>query len=163
MTALTEVLSRGSESTLSYIKGADGVSVYRYDQQNARTVGPRLALFATMIEATTAVNAGRELAAKVPVVAHRGDGFCMSKTPRRRCLLTLKLGADDREGLIRELENIAREMRRGHLWGNCAMGGYSAGYALDVSEDETVTHDSYLEAINKMIEAESAVAPRVST
>lgn len=70
--------------------------------------------------------------------------------PRRRCVLTLKLGADTRERLIEELEGIARDIRRANLWGECAMGGHSAGYSLNVSEDETVTHDSYFEALKSL-------------
>jgi hypothetical protein len=78
------------------------------------------------------------------------------KKPRRRVLLTLKLGADNREEMIHALEQIALEMRRGYLMGEAAGGGYSSGYWLKVTEDETVTHDTYFAAINAMIEAEQA-------
>lgn len=69
---------------------------------------------------------------------------------RRRFLLELKLGADDRESLISQMDEIARELRRGHLWGNSCSGGFSSGWACEVTEDKTVTHDSYFEAIKNI-------------
>jgi hypothetical protein len=71
-----------------------------------------------------------------------------TKQPRRRVLLTLKLGADDREEMIHALEQIAFEMRRGYLMGNAASGGYSSGYCLKVSEDLAITHESYFALID---------------
>ena len=50
----------------------------------------------------------------------------------------------------------------GELWGDCATGGYSSGYAMKVSEDLTVTHDSYFAAIDaahKEIEESMREAP----
>lgn len=68
--------------------------------------------------------------------------------PRRRWLLTLRLGADDLPEMIHALEQIALEMRMGHLAGNSCSGGYGAGYTMKVTEDPTVTHDSYFAEIN---------------
>lgn len=84
-----------------------------------------------------------------------GDANCTglhidAPKPRRRVVLKLDLGADDREAAIRELENIAREMRRGHMWGNSCVGGYSVGYSMEISEDKTITHDSYFESIKDL-------------
>jgi hypothetical protein len=73
-----------------------------------------------------------------------------NQKPRRRFLLTLKLGADDREEMIHALEQIALEMRRGYLHGPACSGGYSSGYDLKVSEDPEVTHDSYFAAIKNL-------------
>lgn len=80
------------------------------------------------------------------------------KKPRRRILLTLKVGADDRDALIHELEQITFELRIGHLWGESASGGYAAGYTMRVSEDPTVTHESYLAEITAKDERDAHAA-----
>ncbi len=71
-----------------------------------------------------------------------------NKKPRRRVVLTLVLGADDRDAMIRSLQSIALEMQRGHLRGDATSGGYSDGYTLRVTEDPDITHDSYIAAID---------------
>lgn len=68
--------------------------------------------------------------------------------PRRRVMMTLKLGADSRDDMIRALEQMAFEMRQGYLLGETTSGGYSSGYSLKVTEDSTITHDSYMEEIS---------------
>ena len=70
--------------------------------------------------------------------------------PRRRFLLELKLGADTRADLVRELEELAREISSEQCMGRCLSGGCAAGYTLELTEDPTVTHDSYFEAIKNL-------------
>lgn len=70
--------------------------------------------------------------------------------PRRRFLLELKLGADTKEDLLHELEEIRSQIMRGELFGRCMTGGYSIGYTLELTEDPAVTHDSYFEAIKNL-------------
>lgn len=70
--------------------------------------------------------------------------------PRRRVVLELKIGADTRERMIEELEEIAAAIRKGEMWGDCVMGSASAGYTVSATEDKTVTHDTYFAALNDL-------------
>ena len=69
--------------------------------------------------------------------------------PRRRCLLKLTLGADTRDEMIDELLRIAADLKRGHYTqGHSACGGYSVGWSMFASEDPSITHESYIAALN---------------
>jgi len=70
--------------------------------------------------------------------------------PRRRFLLVLKLGADSKEELLQDLKEIHRRIYFDELRGECLSGGCAAGYTLELTEDPTVTHDSYFEAIKNL-------------
>lgn len=67
--------------------------------------------------------------------------------PRRRVVLTLTLGADTREDAIRALHVLANDADLDGLPAERSSGGASSGYVLAVDEDETITHESYFEAV----------------
>ena len=78
--------------------------------------------------------------------------------PRRRFVLEAKIGADDIIELERALDEIAQRVHAG-LPCVCTTGGPVAGWHVEVSEDPTITHDSYFEAIQKLREEERAAPP----
>ncbi len=67
--------------------------------------------------------------------------------PRRRVVIKLEIGADTWEDAQYALNSLANDiaMRRSlPPWS--VSGGYSVGWTLSSSEDETITHDSWAEA-----------------
>ena len=83
--------------------------------------------------------------------------------PRRRFVLNLKLGADSYEELSSALYNIAREFDRHEIGKDMASGSPSSGFSLEWSEDESVTHDSYMVAIDEYLDATSSNAGEQTT
>lgn len=67
---------------------------------------------------------------------------------RRRVRFNLKLEADSWDECWKALDHIATEVARGNLRGpNAASGGPASGYTLTADEDESITHESYFEAL----------------
>lgn len=64
--------------------------------------------------------------------------------PRRRVVATITIGADSRMDLEGALETLARSLPHG----NSISGGPRYGWVVDVSEDESITHDSYFDALD---------------
>lgn len=80
----------------------------------------------------------------------------MSKTPapRRRIEATIKIGADswrDLQGALRCLETEVATDGRLSKWS--VSGGFSFGWTVESSEDETITHDSWADANKAYCEA----------
>lgn len=70
--------------------------------------------------------------------------------PRRAYVLELKIGADSRNDLIgalRQLEFLieAEELTAG------VSGGYGSGYTYKLDVDESITHESYMAAIEQFL------------
>jgi hypothetical protein len=78
--------------------------------------------------------------------------------PRRRVVIGLELGADSWDDAARVLEQVALQIRMGQMRGPGVSGGPATGYIYDASEDETVTHDSYFEALAVRNAAEDRIA-----
>lgn len=78
--------------------------------------------------------------------------------PRRRFVLKLNLGADSYEEMSSALYNIAREFDRHEIGKDMASGSPSSGFSLEWSEDESVTHHSYMAAIDEYLDATSSNA-----
>lgn len=76
--------------------------------------------------------------------------------PRRRFVLKLSLGADSYEEMTSALYNIAREFDRREIGKDMASGSPSSGFSLEWSEDESVTHDSYMAAIDEYLGTQSS-------
>lgn len=77
--------------------------------------------------------------------------------PRRRFRLALTLHADSLDAACHELRAIANGMEiDGPPAGSRACGGPDAGYTLTVTEDESVTAESYRESLTAYIERERA-------
>lgn len=66
--------------------------------------------------------------------------------PRRRHRLTLDLQADNEQEMVRSLEYIAYLLDTGQLTKGCS-GGVHSGWTYEYSVDESVTHESYFQAI----------------
>ena len=72
---------------------------------------------------------------------------------RRRVRFHLKLEADSWEACWRALDQIATDVARGNLRGpNAASGGILSCFTLTADEDESITHDSYFEALEAHLE-----------
>lgn len=66
--------------------------------------------------------------------------------PRRAFVLKLELGADTRDDMVKELEQIARRILMDDMTTG-VLGGPTTGYTYSLSVDETITHDDYFCAI----------------
>lgn len=71
------------------------------------------------------------------------------KQPRRAHHLTLEVGADTYEDLIYALKQIIFDIERGSR--QSVSGGYSTGWILSYSTDETMTHDRYFALLDTYI------------
>jgi hypothetical protein len=71
-----------------------------------------------------------------------------SKTkPRRRVQISLEIGADSWDHLAASIHCIADDIdRQGKLPPWSVSGGYSSGWHYTVSEDESITHESWAKA-----------------
>lgn len=74
-----------------------------------------------------------------------------SIAPRRRCKLKLDLEADDVRELTVALENIARHIGMGELTSRGFSAGYNSSYEYELSEDESITHESWRAALSAAI------------
>lgn len=63
--------------------------------------------------------------------------------PRRACRLVLDLEGDDRDAIIRALENIILSIDREEM-NSGASGGYDSGYTYTYTESDRPTHDEYV-------------------
>lgn len=70
--------------------------------------------------------------------------------PRRRLLLELELQADSVVDLVVALENFAIQVDRGELTDGCS-GGYSTGSIYKLDEDKTITHESFVKALDEYL------------
>lgn len=77
----------------------------------------------------------------------------MSELPRRRFVLECKIGADDFKELQHALDEVVRRLDEG-VPIRCTTGGPAAGWNLDVTEDPSVTHESYFTAVQKLLSDE---------
>lgn len=77
--------------------------------------------------------------------------------PRRAYVLELKVEADTLKDLIGYLRNFETELYAGKV-STGVSGGYSSGAIYSLSVDETITHDSWAEAIEDYVHALSAKA-----
>lgn len=76
--------------------------------------------------------------------------------PRRRCHLTLQLGADDIHELARALTQLADDAERGQrltVTGNGASGGVGSGFSYEYVLDESMTADRYQHDLAAWVEA----------
>lgn len=71
--------------------------------------------------------------------------------PRRRVVVTLDLGADSWDEVASALDQIAFEVAAGKMRGSACSGGPSSGYTWSANEDESVTHETYFEALDKYL------------
>lgn len=79
--------------------------------------------------------------------------------PRRRVQIKIDLGADSWEEAARALGQMETDMLRGGLRTRGASGGWGCGYHYEASEDESVTHDSYVKAVEEWLAAERTALP----
>lgn len=85
----------------------------------------------------------------------------MADLPRRRFVLECKIGADDFKELQHALDEVVRRVGEG-MPIRCTTGGPCAGWNLDVTEDSSVTHESYFSAVHKLLSEERAAKAEVS-
>ena len=76
--------------------------------------------------------------------------------PERRCVLEIKIGADDPERLITLLEDILFNFRTGGGPRSMVSGGPDGNYAVSYREDQTMTHDIYFEQIDAWLKEHRA-------
>jgi hypothetical protein len=72
--------------------------------------------------------------------------------PRRAHVLELKIEADTLHDLIGYLRNFENQLAAGEITRGVS-GGYSSGSIYAYSVDETITHDSWAEALNQYLDA----------
>lgn len=85
----------------------------------------------------------------------------MSDSPKRRFVLTLEWGADDRESLAHALRHIAFEIDSESSSGRVTSGAPSDGGHYELREDPSMTHEAYFEAVKVWL-AEKDEAERVN-
>lgn len=83
----------------------------------------------------------------------------MTRKPRRRVVMCLKIEADTWERLSDELAHLSREVDRGGLRSTSISGGYSCGHIVVASEDGSMDHDHWFQELNAYLEAERAKLP----
>jgi len=74
--------------------------------------------------------------------------------PKRRFVLTIEIGADTWKDALRDLRDVVSALE-GHvddprLFGSC-MGSPSVGHIVEVHEDPTMTHERYVEDLEKYL------------
>jgi hypothetical protein len=77
------------------------------------------------------------------------------KPPRRRVIVEIKIGADseyDAYLALRELLFAAQD--RGNVIAGQVTGGPRFGYSVNVDEDQSVTHISYFDELERFLERE---------
>jgi len=77
----------------------------------------------------------------------------MSIAPSRAFRLTLRLDADTRDELARELERIALRIDREELTVGMS-GGVSSGYTYELLADPSKTHEQYFEEVRQYLASE---------
>lgn len=71
--------------------------------------------------------------------------------PRRAYELDLKVSADSRDDLCGYLHSFVTQLYMDQI-SNGASGGYSAGATYSLSVDESITHDSYVAALDDYLD-----------
>lgn len=70
------------------------------------------------------------------------------KGPRRRVVVEMKIEGDDWSAIQGAFNSLATDIAmRDRLSSSVASGGYSSGYTLVSSEDESITHESWVMAL----------------
>jgi hypothetical protein len=82
----------------------------------------------------------------------------VSTPPKRRVQLTLNLHADSIDAAAHELLIIATDLGIDGPPGSRCSGSVDAGYDLTVTEDESVTAESYREALTAYVAEKRASA-----
>lgn len=83
-----------------------------------------------------------------------------AEKPRRRIVFKVEIGADSWDAVVGALEDLAIEVDRGHWRGpNGCSAGSDYSFTLTASEDESVTHESYIAATRARLEAEKNAKP----
>jgi hypothetical protein len=72
------------------------------------------------------------------------------KPPRRAYMLDLKVDADSLDDLIGYLRTFETDLYMGKVSKGIS-GGYSSGAIYDLSVDETITHESWVVALEAYI------------
>jgi hypothetical protein len=65
--------------------------------------------------------------------------------PRRRVEAVIRIGADSIDDLVKGIYQIAGDVEAGSR--EIASGSPSVGWTVEVTEDETITHESYFDAL----------------
>lgn len=76
-------------------------------------------------------------------------------TPNRAHEFICKIGADDKDGLVRELHDLAERIARDELSVG-VKGGSDVGSIYSYRHDPTMTHDRYFEEIGRILDAEKS-------
>jgi len=73
----------------------------------------------------------------------------MGDAPRRRIEATIRISADSWSDMAGALHCLETEIARtGSLSTSSVSGGYSHGWIVETSEDETITHDTWVYSLN---------------
>lgn len=67
--------------------------------------------------------------------------------PRRRYVATIKVEADAARDLIGQVYHIADNWDRNGISPSSVSGGYNSGHIVTVDCDESITHESWWEAM----------------
>lgn len=86
-------------------------------------------------------------------VAGRAPADGSDAAPRRRLEAVIRIGADDIHELVRAIDQISFDVDRGTV--RCVSGGPSSGWFIEITEDESVTHDSYFKALNAYLKRQN--------
>ena len=72
------------------------------------------------------------------------------EAPRRAYILELKLQADDKRAIHSALKHIDFLIASNQLTQGVS-GGYDSGYSYKLDVDESITHDNYIEKLEKYL------------
>lgn len=106
-----------------------------------------LARIWTKVEKIRAKQAAKPTGSALPVASKVGGE---PPKPRRAFVLDLKVEADDLDSLLGYLRSFETDLYLNRI-STGVSGGYSAGSQYSLSIDETITHDSWAEALEKYI------------
>lgn len=81
-------------------------------------------------------------------------------TPKRRFVLAMEWGADDRRSLAQALRHIAFEIESERSSGRVTSGAPSDGGHYELRENPDVTHDSYFAAVDAWLAARKGLETR---
>jgi len=73
----------------------------------------------------------------------------VTKKPKRRVEMSLKVNADSIDELVSYLRNFAFEVSTGTRTG--VSGGHSTGAVYQIVEDESITHESWAVELEKYL------------
>lgn len=85
--------------------------------------------------------------------ALKGSELINEPSPvRRRYVAKINLQADTEKDLIRHLFEIATGWDRDGMSSSSVSGGYSSGHIIEVDCDDSITHESWEEALEQYLE-----------